>query len=1568
MAAVTQVTARIEHDIDDGSGRVVKIVLEGLAGPSFELYAEPVLTGGGLRGELHVIGEDGRNHGSKPFLVQVPPGPSPLATAQAFAEQAWAVLDQEYVELIFSVKHSKMLSTQINQRVRALVLENKLRKQQVLGDIVDAFVKTPEPKWTGWKKGFVVAKLDSCGIVADQLQVDGPTLEQFYSIAQQAMQGGVKTFDAFVAKLRSGLGDQFNPFLKAVGGFTGLHPIWDAVIEQDEDDLVNSLDDMRISPRQPWAKEAPRGVARETPLENPHGADKLQPGLEPLSRDPDAFAANVALLESYPNFTGITGKGSVQDQAEAIIELMKNNLIWLYNSWGTNLRKRSKAWYVGGNRLVHRWSAKFGLKPHQVAGCLASLSPQKDWFQNVSLAERVMTAVCQQADQPWSPAMTALLTGPAKGKDNVWSKPSSGRPSPVDLLPELEGKTLHQLQAEGNLYGMAIWVRAWDEATNPHQCRQLTPEGEFGDWYLNNDGTPTGLAWGGFDTISKAIGCVEATNNKVISSILSPEGKTANHKVRSFYNNLIAPLSSGGDVTIDTHAVAAALIRPLAGTSREVLHNFGQNYIPVKGQPGEPGPVKSSVHGNAGLYGFYAEAYRRAANELGVQPRELQSITWESVRGLFRPEQKDAKLQSQVDHVWSKFAKGSINADTARSAIVDHAGGIQTPSWAQPHTGGDEIPRDSSYQGELPADEPSGAEPGRATASRAGSGAAARIPELARGRVTGRTAKLLQPKLAHPVPVPPELVDTLARRCEEAVRMAYRNNPTTGPASTQVSVADVIPEWIPAAGVHILSVQWNLSKRDTVSARGGVGPEAMALDLHGVDVRSMLSGFSPSLVHEVKNFFAHELSHMFQWDRAGYDQMNDNPRHNDLGQDRCNYEVKAISTELCDSYGRDLQSDRELTVEGFIGRDQRWKNLQRGITDLERRRILRDLYTVQDSHGVERVLGRANAALSRSGDLPLPESPARSAGRRVAKLLQPKTAEQIKDDTYSMSLGDAIDEHEKLVHALETPSHVDDAEEAKEQGGELQEMLEAQRKQASGSVTLFHGTSPEAASRIRKRGFNTPWVYLTNDYEAAQRYGEVPGVSPAEVMRIRVPRDAVHMDFDLGDAKLLDVAGANSYQREEWDIDEWLENHGQFAVPRAVANASLGFPSGGARRKHAKLLRKKSATPQPGQVAQPQVTLNTANEVVAWAGKFLTLYTGMAAVEAYLTTSTDDRLSFLMGPDGEGASDAVAFTEGFNGRVKTQRLDRTKLNGALIAKWILTKLGGAFPMTALIRITTLPKLVGMSAQQIEAGALDKMLKPYPDTLFKLWLLRTWATESYLQVGDEGSSRICYQIDKEHALKIAMNPAGVAQNQVEEHIARNFNDLPIAQVLFATQGSLALVVDYAHALVPADFRRDFGLDFGTFCSRITQLTHAKTPADRQVVIDDLPPGTRKLVRSLQQHELSPDDLKRPEQWGDVKQHAVIIDYGLTHKVWDDHYNFAKLKAKQVADKDKRLPPTQAERRENPVRPKPPVQETSPLTAKLLRPKTANVYDGYCPICGVAGCGGHCYPRYGGRRRA
>ena len=83
-----------------------------------------------------------------------------------------------------------------------------------------------------------------------------------------------------------------------------------------------------------------------------------------------------------------------------------------------------------------------------------------------------------------------------------------------------------------------------------------------------------------------------------------------------------------------------------------------------------------------GTYPVYADAYRELANELGILPREVQSITWEAGRGLFKAAFKSNKSNEQkIDNVWKQYDSGSISLKEAQSKIDKLAGGISTPVW-----------------------------------------------------------------------------------------------------------------------------------------------------------------------------------------------------------------------------------------------------------------------------------------------------------------------------------------------------------------------------------------------------------------------------------------------------------------------------------------------------------------------------------------------------------------------------------------------------------------------------------------------------------------------------------------------------------------------------------------------------------------------------------------------------------------------------------------------------------------------------------------------------------------------
>ena len=135
-----------------------------------------------------------------------------------------------------------------------------------------------------------------------------------------------------------------------------------------------------------------------------------------------------------------------------------------------------------------------------------------------------------------------------------------------------------------------------------------------------------------------------------------------------------------------------------------------------------------------------------------------------------------------------------------------------------------------------------------------------------------------------------------------------------------------------------------------------------------------------------------------------------------------------------------------------------------------------------------------------------------------------------------------------------------------------------------------------------------------------------------------------------------------------------------------------------------------------------------------------------------------------------------------------------------------------------------------------------------------------------------------------------------------------------------------------------------------------------PDQARQLIQQLPTGARELMVSLQRHSLAPTDLLRPEQWGDVRHHAVLIDYGLTHQVWDDHYKAKQqvLKAQQAQPAPPQgnppVKPDPFNRAPGPIQPRPaqPVGQT----AKQASQRPTDPYDGYCPICGQAGCRGEC----------
>ena len=367
------------------------------------------------------------------------------------------------------------------------------------------------------------------------------------------------------------------------------------------------------------------------------------------------------LVSTYDFFPEGSKRGSTKDKVDEFVDFVERNVLYLYDTMDSTIRERTKLWYDGANHIAQGFSAKYGISQDEASGVLAVLSPQKDWFQNVSLAERVLDSWYNRDSIPaWSSEMDTTAARIWKAKDNL-------------LIDSIRGKKLSELSDPAE---QAAWTRTYDETFNSREFAVITPEGGI----LPPSGKKVG--WGSTDEIAKTFKILNNLGDmKALSAAL---GKM--HKVRNFYNNIAYPNSANGYATMDTHAIAAGMFFPVGGN----------NPITSAGLGGSP------VSGPNGLYGTYPlflEGYTRAANKRGVQPREMQSITWEQIRTLFTNKSKP-KLDF-ASKTWESYSKGDTTYEEAIQKIITNHEGFGKPTWVESSAGLDVFLGNPTYQGPL---------------------------------------------------------------------------------------------------------------------------------------------------------------------------------------------------------------------------------------------------------------------------------------------------------------------------------------------------------------------------------------------------------------------------------------------------------------------------------------------------------------------------------------------------------------------------------------------------------------------------------------------------------------------------------------------------------------------------------------------------------------------------------------------------------------------------------------------------------------------------------------------------
>lgn len=266
-----------------------------------------------------------------------------------------------------------------------------------------------------------------------------------------------------------------------------------------------------------------------------------------------------------------------------------------------------RLWYSEARRAALVSADRYGIHSDVGVAVVAAMSPGTKWEENLRNAEAVMS-MHQQWDQPIDEAHIRNV--------NVWAAREDKTTKVANSqFGAVKGETLGQLYKK-----------------DPHLAAVYAAK------------KTNASAGYSYDNFFKGMDLVAANDPKVIDRTLNGA------KVRSFFNNLSAPTSETGHVTVDIH-MQRAISNDLDSTTPQQKHEH-LNMIKKRSTAltGSPSYNGASLGAMPVMADVIREATKRfnARHNAHLRPSEFQAVVWTEQITQFPPQTVEAILKAPV--------------------------------------------------------------------------------------------------------------------------------------------------------------------------------------------------------------------------------------------------------------------------------------------------------------------------------------------------------------------------------------------------------------------------------------------------------------------------------------------------------------------------------------------------------------------------------------------------------------------------------------------------------------------------------------------------------------------------------------------------------------------------------------------------------------------------------------------------------------------------------------------------------------------------------------------------------